>query len=101
MRNDCFAQLLGCAELNISIIECVGKCFEFAYLDIQGLCKLPSYDVMMADIKRKQMMLRYRYVNSPRHTIQVDWVQYMDEIAEQVGCKPEISECIRAAVSAQ
>ena len=31
-----------------------------------------------------------RYVASQRHTIQVDYVKYMDEIAELVGVRPNI-----------
>lgn len=45
---------------------------------------------MLEDIRRKQAKMAERYVSSPRHTIQVDWIPYMDELAEQVGCKPDI-----------
>lgn len=31
-----------------------------------------------------------RYVTSQRHTIQVDYIRYMDEIAELVGVQPNI-----------
>ena len=59
---------------------------------MQGCSSLPSREEMIRDIQRKQMLLRYRYVNSQRHTIQVDWIPYMDEIAGQVGCRPNIGE---------
>lgn len=32
--------------------------------------------------------LSFRYVTSQRHTIQVDYVPYMDELAELVGARP-------------
>nr|DBA18131.1 TPA: hypothetical protein GDO54_016415 [Pyxicephalus adspersus] len=32
------------------------------------------------------------YVKSERHTIQVDYVPYMDEIADEIGCKPNIKQ---------
>lgn len=35
--------------------------------------------------------LFFRYVSSQRHTIQVDYISYMDEIAELVGVRPSIS----------
>lgn len=35
-------------------------------------------------------MSLFRYVTSQRHTIQVDYVNYMDEIAGQVGVRPGI-----------
>ena len=43
---------------------------------------------MMKDIKEKRDKVAKRYVKSSRHTIQVDWIPFMDEIAKQVGCKP-------------
>lgn len=36
------------------------------------------------------LSLFFRYVTSQRHTIQVDYVTYMDEIAELVGVRPSI-----------
>lgn len=36
------------------------------------------------------MRLCLRYVSSPRHTIQVDYVSYMDEVADQLGVRPSI-----------
>lgn len=47
---------------------------------------------MYKDIATKQTLMRRRYVDSLRHTLQVDWIPYMDEIAEQIGCKPDIGE---------
>lgn len=29
-----------------------------------------------------------------KHTIQVDYIKYMDEIAEQIGCKPNLKKVI-------
>ncbi|XP_041913817.1 flavin-containing monooxygenase 5-like isoform X1 [Alosa sapidissima] len=54
----------------------------------KGLNKLPSMSVMMKDIKCKEEAMAKRYVTSSRHTIQVDYVPYMDELAEQVGVQP-------------
>ncbi|CAH1786168.1 unnamed protein product [Owenia fusiformis] len=56
----------------------------------KGDLKLPSKGLMWADIKRKQGEMAERYYNSKRHTIQVDFVSFMDELAEQIGCKPDI-----------
>ncbi|XP_069087714.1 flavin-containing monooxygenase 5-like isoform X1 [Pleurodeles waltl] len=56
----------------------------------KGLNKLPSVDEMEADIAMKKEALEKRYVPSQRHTIQVDYVHYMDELAEQTGVKPNL-----------
>lgn len=58
----------------------------------KGLAKLPCVDDMMADIVKKREEMAKRYVNSQRHTIQVDVIPYMDEIAEQIGVRPNIMQ---------
>ncbi|VDM95130.1 unnamed protein product [Thelazia callipaeda] len=35
-----------------------------------------------------------RYFKSLKHTIQVDYIKYMDEIAELIGCKPNLKKYI-------
>ncbi|KAJ8376354.1 hypothetical protein SKAU_G00069340 [Synaphobranchus kaupii] len=54
----------------------------------KGLNKLPPMDAMLKEIKEKAETMAKRYVTSKRHTIQVDYVPYMDELAEQVGVRP-------------
>uniref|UniRef100_A0A3B4AHK0 Flavin-containing monooxygenase n=1 Tax=Periophthalmus magnuspinnatus TaxID=409849 RepID=A0A3B4AHK0_9GOBI len=54
----------------------------------KGLVKLPSTSVMQRDINCKEEAMAKRYVTSQRHTIQVDYIDYMDEIAKQFGAYP-------------
>ncbi|KAJ8277841.1 hypothetical protein GJAV_G00080730 [Gymnothorax javanicus] len=54
----------------------------------KGLNKLPPMDVMLKDIKEKADKMAKRYVTSQRHTIQVDYIAYMDELAMQFGVRP-------------
>ncbi|XP_016144472.1 dimethylaniline monooxygenase [N-oxide-forming] 5-like [Sinocyclocheilus grahami] len=56
----------------------------------KGLCKLPPMSAMMKDIKAKEEAMAKRYVAAQRHTIQVDYIHYMDELAKQVGVCPPI-----------
>ncbi|XP_051731785.1 si:dkey-239i20.2 isoform X16 [Ctenopharyngodon idella] len=56
----------------------------------KGLCKLPPMSAMMKDIKAKEEAMAQRYVAAQRHTIQVDYILYMDELAKQVGVRPSI-----------
>lgn len=46
---------------------------------------------MWKDIRAKQEAMALRYKKSTRHTIQVDYVTFMDELAEIVGCRPNMS----------
>ena len=45
---------------------------------------------MWVDVHKKQDEMRKRYISSPRRTIQIDLIEYMDEIGEEMGCKPDI-----------
>ncbi|KAF3691143.1 Dimethylaniline monooxygenase [N-oxide-forming] 5 [Channa argus] len=56
----------------------------------KGCIKLPSVPAMLKEIQCKQETMAKRYVTSQRHTIQVDYITYMDEVAELLGVKPRI-----------
>ena len=58
----------------------------------KGESKLPSRVNMDADIDEKIQRMSQRYVASPRHTVQVDHMDYCNEIADQVGCRPNTCE---------
>lgn len=51
--------------------------------------KLPDKNSMMKEIKKRRDALHARYVDSPRHTIQVDHMPFLDELADLIGCKPK------------
>jgi len=50
--------------------------------------KLPSANAMLKDINEKKAEMKKRYKASERHTIQVDYISYSDEIADLINCKP-------------
>ncbi|XP_077389815.1 flavin-containing monooxygenase 5-like [Festucalex cinctus] len=56
----------------------------------KGCMKLPPLANMLDDIKYKQEAMADRYVSSQRHTIQVDYTNYMDEIAAPIGVRPNV-----------
>ena len=45
---------------------------------------------MMKDIKRKREEMAKRYFPGPRHTMQIDWIPFLDELAEQFGARPRM-----------
>jgi dimethylaniline monooxygenase (N-oxide forming) len=79
-----FFQPLG-AIMPIAELQC-----RWATRVFKGTSALPPKDQMWEDIRAKHEAMASRYVESSRHTIQVDWIPFMDEIAEQVGCKPDL-----------
>ncbi|CAN7937601.1 unnamed protein product [Ixodes hexagonus] len=81
----------------MGLIQPVGAIFPIAEMQarwmaqlLAGNRKLPSQAEMYEDIGRKKAALQRRYVDSPRHTIQVDWINYMDELADQFGARPKM-----------
>ncbi|KAJ8303800.1 hypothetical protein KUTeg_018723 [Tegillarca granosa] len=58
----------------------------------KGDVALPSRDEMWAEIHHRRNEMAERYVESQRHTIQVDYVTYIIELAEMVGCNPNLRQ---------
>lgn len=50
---------------------------------LEGKCRLPPPADMLRITDRDQQSRRRRYTSSPRHTIQVDFWPYLDEIREE------------------
>ncbi|NXF44886.1 FMO5 monooxygenase, partial [Oceanites oceanicus] len=69
----------------ISELQC-----RWATRVFKGLQDLPPSADMLADITQTKKKMAERYVKSQRHTIQVDYIPYMDELACQVGVKPNL-----------
>ncbi|KAI6190474.1 hypothetical protein M3Y97_00122000 [Aphelenchoides bicaudatus] len=55
-------------------------------------CTLPDSMTQLEDIDKKRKAMRRRYFQSEKHTLQVDFLPYMDELADLIGCKPPLKE---------
>ncbi|XP_012585466.1 PREDICTED: dimethylaniline monooxygenase [N-oxide-forming] 5 [Condylura cristata] len=56
----------------------------------KGIKTLPSPSEMNREIAMVQEKIAKRYVESPRHTIQVDYTDTMEELAVLVGVRPNL-----------
>ncbi|XP_002715274.1 flavin-containing monooxygenase 5-like [Oryctolagus cuniculus] len=56
----------------------------------KGLQTLPPVSDMIADITRKRKKMEKEFVKSPRHVHRVQYIHYMDEIASELGVKPNL-----------
>ncbi|XP_007444528.2 dimethylaniline monooxygenase [N-oxide-forming] 5-like, partial [Python bivittatus] len=81
----------------IGLVQPLGAIMPIAELQarwatrvFRGLAKLPSTSEMVSDIIINKDSMAKRYVKSQRHTIQVDYIDYMDELASLIGAKPSI-----------
>ncbi|GMT06013.1 hypothetical protein PENTCL1PPCAC_28187, partial [Pristionchus entomophagus] len=57
---------------------------------IAGRSKLPTMEQRRQSVKDKREQMAKRYAKSRRHTIQVDYIPYMDEMAAMIGCEPPV-----------
>ncbi|CAN7989131.1 unnamed protein product [Ixodes hexagonus] len=57
-----------------------------------GKASLPPAHEMWRQIRRYQASCRERYYQGPRHTLQVDWIDYLDELATEIDAKPSLVE---------
>ncbi|XP_028396567.1 dimethylaniline monooxygenase [N-oxide-forming] 5-like [Dendronephthya gigantea] len=55
-----------------------------------GQVKLPTEEEMNMDISMKREEMGKRYYATKRHIVQVDFTPYCDELAEMIGCRPDI-----------
>jgi len=84
--------VMGCIQPLGSINPIVEMQARWATLVFKGESKLPSSEEMNTDIKAKAEIMRKTYEDRARHTIQVDSIPYLDEIAELIGCKPYLCQ---------
>ncbi|KAI1300025.1 Flavin-containing monooxygenase 5 [Halotydeus destructor] len=82
----------------VGLIQPIGAIFPISELHVRWFvqlnlakCKpLPPVAAMLADVRDKRAQLSARYIGGSRHTVQVDWLPYMDEIASQFNVKPNL-----------
>ncbi|CAG8449939.1 4418_t:CDS:2 [Dentiscutata erythropus] len=87
----------------IGLIQPVGAIFPITEMQsryVTSLIKgfidpLPSPQDMNTAIKNYHNKLRKRYYLSARHTIQVDYLTYLDELSQDLGCYPYSLEILK------
>ncbi|UXI20837.1 hypothetical protein NH340_JMT06781 [Sarcoptes scabiei] len=92
-----FVPSLGHTLAFIGLIQPIGSIFPIAELQARwfsllmvGKVKLPTETKMLEEIETRLKIMKKRYYNSNRHTIQVDFVDFMDELAKEIGANPPI-----------
>ncbi|KAK3576474.1 hypothetical protein CHS0354_028524 [Potamilus streckersoni] len=81
----------------IGLVQAIGSVMPISEMQcrwftkvIKGECHLPSEEIMIEDTQAKREDMEKMYVKSQRHTLQCFWVHYMDELADQIGVKPDL-----------
>ncbi|XP_053324712.1 flavin-containing monooxygenase 1-like isoform X2 [Spea bombifrons] len=56
----------------------------------KGLCKFPSLKEVMADIEKKKQITKKKFGISRESGLQLDYIEYLDELATDMEVKPNI-----------
>ncbi|KAG0298658.1 Cyclopentanone 1,2-monooxygenase (CPMO) [Dissophora globulifera] len=86
----------------VALLQPLGAIMPMAELQARFLVQtlvgkvapLPTEDRMDKDIKQLHEDIRKRYDDAPRHTIQVDYAPYCDQLAKKIGCFPTLTKLI-------
>ena len=63
---------------------------RFAASVFNGETKLPSISKRMEAAEQRLAFIKSKYVDSPRYSLQVYFIQYLDKISKYLGCKPNL-----------
>ncbi|CAL1288410.1 unnamed protein product [Larinioides sclopetarius] len=81
----------------IGLIQPFGAIFPIAEAQSRWFAQLmnrktslPDYETMINEIHRRRKAMEDRYVDSTRHTIQVDFIDFMDDVTREFGATPNM-----------
>ena len=81
----------------VGLFQPVGPTFPISETQARWFCqlmlgnsKLPSERKMVQEVFKKRREIKNRYYEGSRHTVQVDWIPYLDEISSMFGAKPNV-----------
>jgi dimethylaniline monooxygenase (N-oxide forming) len=81
--------VIGCIQPYGSLLPVSELQTRWAIAVMKGETTLPTEKEMQTDVEKRRLEMAGRYLNSPRHAFQVEWIDYMDEIARMIDCKPD------------
>lgn len=55
-----------------------------------GKCTLPSSAERRQIVEKRRQFLKTKYVDSPRYSLQIYFIDYLDNLASRIGCKPNL-----------
>ncbi|XP_069133491.1 dimethylaniline monooxygenase [N-oxide-forming] 2-like [Argopecten irradians] len=67
------------------ILEMQTRCITRVFA---GKCKLPSAPQRLEIVEKRKSFIMSNFIDSPRYSLQIYSVQYMDRLASMIGCKP-------------
>ncbi|XP_052092508.1 flavin-containing monooxygenase 5-like [Mytilus californianus] len=82
--------VIGCVQPLGSITPVAELQSRVATRVFKGDVQLPTRKQMWDDIYQKRKEIAKHYTHSLRHTVMVEFIGYLDELADIIGCKPRL-----------
>ncbi|XP_077549729.1 flavin-containing monooxygenase 5-like isoform X2 [Haemaphysalis longicornis] len=79
---------LGFIDANANLLQAFEMQARYMALVFSGNLKLPSREAMEADIAATQRKSKSFFVPTPRHSLMIDRVAYVEDLAKAIGAKP-------------
>ncbi|KAK7500228.1 hypothetical protein BaRGS_00008451 [Batillaria attramentaria] len=81
---------LALIESNGSVIPLAELQSRVATSVFKGKTKLPSRQQMKQEVKAAEEMRAQRFPHSPRSDVLIDYLPYLEDLAELIGCRPDV-----------
>jgi len=88
--------LIGCMEPFGAIMPVSELQSRWAARIVKGTSKLPSVEHMKKEIEQRNERIEKSYISTMRHRIHYDWMTHLDDIAEEIGCKPDMFALLKS-----
>jgi len=57
-----------------------------------GKVNIPSSAQRLEVVEKRRAFIKEKYVDSPRYSLQIYFIQYLDKLASMIGCKPDLKK---------
>ncbi|KAM7336166.1 hypothetical protein ACRRTK_004659 [Alexandromys fortis] len=81
--------IIGLITLTGSVLAGTELQARWATRVFKGLCNIPPSQKLMAEATKKEQLIKRGVIKDPREDV-LDFISYMDEIAQCIGSKPNI-----------
>ncbi|XP_075843576.1 dimethylaniline monooxygenase [N-oxide-forming] 4-like [Microtus pennsylvanicus] len=81
--------IIGVITLTGSVLAGTELQARWATRVFKGLCNIPPSQKLMAEATKKEQLIKRGVINDPREDV-LDFITYLDEIAQCIGAKPNI-----------
>lgn len=79
---------LGFVDANANLLQAFEMQARYMAQVFSGKLKLPSREAMEAEVAATQQKMKSFYIPTPRHSLMIDKIAYVEELAKIIGVKP-------------